>query len=261
MKKYLKPGTIIILLLSVMLTAGAFAGMPLLRTWWAPVQPVIEEEPVRYGKREVGILKELVAVYRRIDTLSAVEMGGSMKTTDPSDPVNDINTVFTYCKKGEQLYYRMGDNEMIQLKDVNISANRGVNKMFVTPPRKIITAPQMPVDSIIALWEDDSYDITATTIDDQVTVTFLCERHVRCKELKITYNRASNKMNSVYMRLTNLSDPLNKKLDRHMSVTFNKWEEAVADNKYFKLSDYLEKEGTTWQPAGSYRQYKLISVL
>jgi hypothetical protein len=261
MNKYLTSGKIIILILSVTLTAAAFAGMPLLRSWWHPTPETTTDEHPRYGKKEAAILKELVAIYRRMDTLSVLDMGGKMTATDPAAPENDMSTDFSYCKKGTLLYYRMGESEMVQFPEVNISANKAVNKMFLTPPKTVITAPHLPVDSIIALWEDDRYTIAATETDQQVTVTLLSERHVACKELRITYNRASHKMNSIYMRLTNLSDPLNKALDRQMNVTFDKWEEEVADGKYFNLSSYLQKDGASWQPAGLYRNYKLISAL
>jgi hypothetical protein len=261
MNKYLTSGKLLILLLGVILTAAAFAGAPLLRTWWVPVPKLTVAENPRYGKKEADILKELLAVYSRMDTLQLLDMGGNITATDPADPDNNLSTAFNYCKKQELLYYRLGENEMIQLKEVNISANSSMGKMFVTPPKKIITTPHLPVDSIIALWQDDSYTIAATETDQQVTVDFLCERHVTCKELKITYNRASRKMNSIYMRLTNLSDPLNKKMDRQVNITFNRWEEEDVNSKYFTLSTYIRKEGATWQPAGIYSHYKLISAL
>jgi hypothetical protein len=261
MKKYLTSGKILIILLSVLLTAGSFAAIPLLRSWWKPAEKVVAETPPSYGKKETELLKGLLAVYARIDTLQVLDMGGQITTTDPSDPVNNLRADFNYCKKGELIYYRLGDNEMVQLPDVNISANSTVKKMFVTPPKQIITAPHLPVDSIIALWQNDSYTVSSTEIDEQVTITFLCEEHVTCKELKITYNRASHKMNNVYMRLTNLSDPLNKKLDREVNVVFNRWEEVIAAGKYFTLSDYVTQKAGVWQPAAGYSSYRLISAL
>jgi hypothetical protein len=261
MKKYLTSGHLLIILSGVLLTVASFAAIPLLRTWRQPsVQPVTNDN-IPYGKKEIAVLKGVLAVYARIDTLQTLNMGGKITTIDPADPEHNLKTDFNYCKKGQLIYYRLGDNEMVQLPDVNISTNSTVKKMFVTPPKQIITAPHLPVDSIIALWQDDSYTVAATEIDEQVTVTFLCEQHVTCKELRITYNRASGKMNNIYMRLTNLSDPLNKKMDREVNVVFDKWEEVVAAGKYFTLSDYLEKKAGSWQPAGVYSSYRLIAAL
>ena len=250
------------LLLAVMLGVGAFAGMPLLRTWWTP-QPVTEAttENPRYGEKEAAILKELIAVYRRMDSIPVLETGGKIVATDPANPSDDLRTDFNYQRKNNLLYYQLGESEMVQLQDVNISTNKSVNRMFVTPPQTITTVAHLPVDSIIALWEDDSYAISTREVDQQVTVSFLCEQHASCKELKITYNRASRKMNGMYMRLTNLSDPFNKALDRVVDIAFNRCEEGKVNDSYFMLSRYLKKDGNSWLPAGAYSQYKLISTL
>ena len=113
------------LLLAVMLGVGAFAGMPLLRTWWTP-QPVTEAttENPRYGEKEAAILKELIAVYRRMDSIPVLETGGKIVATDPANPSDDLRTDFNYQRKNNLLYYQLGESEMVQLQDVNISTNK-----------------------------------------------------------------------------------------------------------------------------------------
>lgn len=251
------------LLLAVMLGAVAFAGIPLIRSWWKP-QPakvVVEDKKSRYGEKEAGVLKELITVYRRMDSLPVLEMGGRIVATDPANPSDDLHADFNFQRKDSMLYYQLGESEMVQLQEVNISINKSVNRMFVTPPQTIVMMPHLPIDTIIALWEDERYAISTQEIDQQVTVSFVCERHVSCKELKITYNRTSGKMNNVYMRLTNLSDPFNKASDKVIDITLNRWEEGKVNDNYFTISRYLKKDAGSWQPAGAYSQYKLISTL
>ena len=264
MKKYHISGKFIILFVSAVMVVGlAIGGRPLLSSWWSPAkeQAAVAEEATHFQREDAALLGQIIAIYRRVDTLSVIDMGGSIRISDPAEPTENVNATFNYCRRNAEMYYQLGDNEMIQLKDVCISANRGIEKLFVSPPKEVVAAPQLAVDSIIALWESDSYAINSTHTDNLTTVQLLCERHVTCKELKITYDRSARKLNSVYMRLTNLDDPLNRKMDREITTVFNKWNEVITDGGRLSLSTYLRQEGDSWKPAAAYSNFKLISTL
>ncbi|SEW52801.1 hypothetical protein [Chitinophaga arvensicola] len=264
MKKYYINGKFIVLFLAAVMVVGlAIGARPLLRSWWHPVnapESVTEETP-RFQSGDAELLRQVIAIYRRIDTLSVIDMGGSIRITDPAEPTENVNATFNYCRRKAEMYYQLGDNEMVQLEGMCISANRGIEKLFVSPPKEVIAAPQLPVDSIISLWESDSYAINTTHTDNLTTIQLLCERHVTCKELKITYDHSAGKLNSIYMRLTNLEDPLNRKLDREITTVFNKWNEVITDDHRLQLSTYLQKEADGWKPAAAYNNFRLISTL
>lgn len=259
MKKYLKSIKFILVAFGVSAVAASFAAV---QYWRQPAASKVPEAAANhYSPEEQSIVKELITVYRRMDTVQYLQMEGTIDIKDPEDTDNSLQADFRYYKRNQLLYYQLGETEMIQAKDMAITTNREARKIFLSPLKEVSQIRHLPIDTIVKLWQDDSYKVTKTIRENLSTVQFLCENHITCKELRISYDKTSGIIKTIYSRMTNLSDPLNRKMDREMTFSCHKWVEQAPDQQLFSAGTYVRKGADTWTPTETYKEYDVVSDL
>lgn len=267
MKKYTWSVKILLPLLGVLLVAATYAGVPAIRGWWKErmintAQESIPDPVIKtpYTVEEAQILQELIAICGHMDSLHQFSVEGNIQASDPADSVNVLDTHFRYCRNGKAFYYRAGDNETIVLADASIAVNSSVKKIFLGPPKAILPALHMPADSILNIWKEDRYTITRSAAPPLVTINLVCENHVTCKQYRFIYNENTRLLNEVYLRLTDLNDPLNKEMDKPVKITYHHWEEGKVPGALFKKDHYVTVQGGSYVPSSLYRDYELLST-
>ena len=259
MKKYIRSMRILMLVLILIVAVGAFAGAPLLHIWQQRVTPVETAETTHNSMAEELALKKLLSVFSRMSEVTSLYATGSFNAVDPSDPDNKIGTSFIYSQDREQLYYRIGNQEIVALPDIYIAVNHDIKKIFVSDAKTILPPMQMPVDSLLRLWKNENYTISETTTGNLTTVDLRCDNHITCKEYKAVYDAEKLYVTSVYMRLTNLDDPFNEKKDKQITVSFSRWEEGKTPPALFHSSQYIRKEQGAYLPAARFKGYELMT--
>lgn len=262
MKKYIISIKIIVPVLALTLVAAAFAS-PAVRSWLRPagkssavVTPAAKDGG--YTVEDEKLLRDMLGVYAHLDSCKTFLVAGRFAATDPADSSRQMDAAFRFYKDGTQFYYRIGDNEMIALQDAYISINHTAKKIFIAPPKKVLPPFHMSTDSLLRLWKEDRYQLSATDTGDTRMLQLLCENHVTCKEYRFAYNRSKHVMQSYFMRLTDLSDPLNTALDKTVLVTINEWVEDNTPGDLLRRSRYVVRHQDNWKPAGVYRDYQLM---
>jgi hypothetical protein len=262
MKKYIWSAKVLLPLLAIMLVAGAYAGVPAIRLWWQnkavdTTADIAKETP--YSKEEEAILQELIAVCGRMDTIQRYTVEGNMQASDPADSANVMNTHFRYCKNVQEFYYQSGENEMAALKDAYITVNDGVKKVFLSPPKKVVPGFQMSADSILNIWKEDRYIVTRSEAPPLVIINLECENHITCKQYRFTYNKETQLLHKVFLRLTDFNDPLNKDKDKPVQITYTHWAEGEVPVELFRKDHYLSGEAGNYVPGKLYKDYELIN--
>lgn len=240
----------------------SFAGVP----WW--MNPVIHKRSAApapeadgvHSMRDESALRQLIGVYAHMDSCQQFYTAGTMSAKDPSDSATNLNTTYSFCRRGNEFYYQANDVETVALKDIYISVSKNTKKIFVAPARKVLPPFQMPADSLVQIWRAENYKITEEISNSKASVSMLNNRHISCKEYRFEYDPAAMVLKGTYMRLTNLQDPLNDQMDKEVRITVDRWQEGAIPQKLLQKETYLEKRNGDWEPAGAYSGYTLISL-
>jgi hypothetical protein len=263
MKKYTWSIRILLPMLAILLVAGAYAGAPAIRLWW--YQQTVDNSTENYAPdtpysvEEENILKELIAVCGYMDSVLVFTVEGNMQASDPTDSANVLNTHFRYCRNGDATYYQTGNNEVATLKDAYISVNGDAKKILLSPPKEILPGLQLPADSILRIWKEDRYIVSRSITPPLVTINLLCENHITCKQYRFIYNQDTRLLHEVFMRLTDLNDPLNKQLDKPVRISYQHWQEGQVPAALFRKEHYLDVQQGSYVPSASYAGYELMS--
>ena len=91
-------------------------------------------------------------------------------------------------------------------------------------------------------------------------VSLRCANHATCKEYRFVLDTSGNVLKELYLRLTNLDDPLNTEMDKEIKVSFSRWQVNQAPANLLKRDNYVVKTHNKWVPAIAYRGYELVSI-
>ena len=256
------------ILLPVIILGGvivSFAGIP---KWMhrakplavAPTAPTVPERGIVYSVEEKRKLGQLAAIYDHMNGCAELDASGVLTAYDPADSSATLQHPFRLCRKGKELYYQTGDMEMISLSDMYISVSHKARKIFIGPAKTVLPPFQLPTDSLAVTWQSDNYRMVTEDLPGKSRMRMLCDNHITCKEYRFDYDTAAMAVKQVYMRLTNLRDPLNNKLDKEVSLTVNEWREQHIPAALLKTSTYLVKEHDGWHATAAYAGYDLVSL-
>lgn len=253
------------ILISLLLLGGviiASAGIP--RWLHLGKPPVVNKPPAAatpvFGKKEEGLVRQLIAVTAHMESCPEMFISGTFNIKDPSDGTADTRQPFRLCRKGNALYYQNGDMETVALEDVYINISKDAQKMIVGPARKIVSPFQFPSDTVVQFWKSEGYTISGETHAEVSTIRMLRENHVSCKEYRYDYDSSAMVMKRIYMRLTNLRDPLNSSMDKEMTIMIDQWKEKDIPTSLLRRNTYLVKKADGWEPAGEYTGYTVVSL-
>lgn len=253
MKKILIP------MLAVLVVGGALAGVPAVREWWSPASAVATSAPANNsGKADPALIRELADVSRHLDNVKHFYMEGKITAIDPGDSVNRMNADFSYAVKEGRVYSKLGDQEMLYCPEFSLTVNHGVKKVFLAPPAEAGMPYRLPWDTMMRMINDEGYDVIRTSSNSIATIKLIRENHASCKEYAISYDTASHLIQHVFMRLTNLSDPFNRKSDRRIHVSFSRWQVEHVPEALFDVKKWVRKEGEEVTVADGLSGYDLI---
>ncbi|MFY0256455.1 hypothetical protein ACDQ55_21175 [Chitinophaga sp. 30R24] len=259
MRKYALLLRIIVPLLVVAIGAIAYAiNQPLKKIEFkADAEPVIAQQT--FSRTEKELLGRLFGVFTKATASKRMLISGTLYATDPSDSAATGRQDFRYCRNNEECYYRVNEGEMIALKNMYIVINHAAKKILVSHARKIEVPFQLPNDSLIHIWEQENYKIVTTKENTDSIISFVCDNHISCKQYRYKLNFSTGEVHELYMRLTDLQDPLNPEKDKELRFVMKDWKEGEVDEQLFKQHRYVEGVLPHCQPAAAYHDYQLIT--
>lgn len=225
----------------------------------APAAGTMAWMEYHFSPEEKRLMTSVFDLYAHMDTSRVLYISGAIHATDPADSSTNMNQAFRFCRQGDELYYQLGDIEMISLKDKFITISHQAEKMIVSPPKKLVAPFQLPVDTMMKMWEMENYRVTGVVSGQDSIVSLRCADHATCKEYRFAFDPAASALRELYMRMTNLEDPLNDAMDREVKITFDTWKTGDVPEKIMQAGAYLSGRPSSWQPAGNYRHYELIN--
>jgi len=184
---------------------------------------------------------------------------GSIDMTDPADSTNTATGIgFLFSRSGDDYYYKLGNTETIHRDGLNIFIRHDQRKVVVSKQDISVHAPVGSTMLIEKNLRDEHYTLTEKKSGASKTLTILNERHLACKELTMTYDTVSGKLQKIYARLTDPGNFLNKNRDRVTQVWISRMEETDVLAAYPSVNDVVRRAGEQWALAPAYANYELI---
>jgi hypothetical protein len=255
MKKYIK---IILVMAVVVGAAGAFAAIPMLRAHLTKHAPVKENAEPVLDKKELAILQEVSAMQHKMDSLTVFTITGTINARDLADSSNQMHTDFLYSRKGDDSYYKLGEQEMIGTADAYISVTHDIKKILLAPPHENSGPMQTKMELDPAVIAREGYHVSKTQLGRLQQILLRCDNHISCREYALIID-SSGQVVQTHMRLTDHSAPADHQKDKLVDVKINRWQPGVAREDLMKAALYVTSKNGEVKPAAALSEYQIIS--
>ncbi|WP_212002833.1 hypothetical protein [Chitinophaga sp. HK235] len=186
---------------------------------------------------------------------------GTISIKDPQDSAASGTKPFVFSRDGASYYYALGEIEMLSLKDIYLVCNHASKRIIISPAKKVVTPFAAPGDELIKTFREDKYELTTSAVGEDSLYVLTCNNHVACKQYSYQLNMRTGEVHELFMRLTDITDPLNAAKDKQIRFTMKSWNLQNADVRHFQKNKYLRGEKGHFRPAPAFQQYEIVSSL
>lgn len=251
----------LLLLLTILtvLSAGFLVAMPVIRklTIIPSAAPTAAIETDAFPKADLAILEELGNLFHRLDSITAFEVSGTVTAFDPSEGAGKMEMNYRYARLDSLVYYQLGQQETVSNSEMLLMVDHKAEKIFVSRPQQF-SPGLFPSSSILANFlTGEGYDISRKTKSGLNWIILQRSNHISCKDYRVGFDQAGF-IRQTYMRITDVSDPLNDAKDRIMEATADKWTIEDPAMTMFDASRFVTRASGGYAPAPAYKNYALI---
>jgi hypothetical protein len=184
---------------------------------------------------------------------------GSINVTDGKDSANNIRGLkFLFNKRGKSIYYLLGRTETVNQDGLNIFVDHDNKKIALSAGQFEAAPPVKSTTLIISQLRSENYSLQAVPQGGSKKISIRNERHVTCKELSVTYDTLSNKLQQIYSRFTDINDIPNKATEKKVLIRVDRQEDRAEAGLYPAPRDIVRKENGKWALREKYANYELI---
>lgn len=210
-----------------------------------------------------AILEKFEQVCKKMnDVKGNYTLGGVINIIDRANPADAMDHVdFLFCKQGDEFYYRLGKTITLNEQGLYLYIDNQSRRIMLSPQKKVqYDAGMKQFADMGANIRSEHYKMTSKINGDEQTISLVNEHHISCKQYTITFNRQNLKVKYLYMRLTNLNDPLNKANEKVVTVSISKWDNTADVSGYLSKDNVVKNVKGGWRTVNVYRNYELIKM-
>lgn len=230
------------------------------------------KKPVKTGTRKEDkvagpvydslLLKRFTSAVRSLDfNRPTCTYAGVISMDDPNDTTNSVhNLKFLFCRAEGGYYYRLGTVEIIHQGGLNVYVQHDQHKVVLSAQQIVIQPPVKNLAVIMKNLQSENYELRSSAKGSKQTLTLVNEHHLSCKELSVTLDTVTGKLERIYSRLNDFGSPMDKGKDRVMDVRIQQIS-GHADRALYPAADDIVKRGNgKWTLTGKYATYELIML-
>ena len=208
------------------------------------------------------LVRKFTAAIRSLDfNRTTCTYSGTVNLNDPNDPANTPQHIpFLFCRLKGDYYYRVAGTEIIHSDHMNISILHNQRKVVISSQQMAIHPLTQGTDSIMKRLAFENYQLKSRVKGTSQIISIVNEKHITCKELSVTLDAASGKLERIYSRFTDFGSPMDKGLDRVMDVKINILSKSADRKLYPSAADVVRMHHGKWQLTGKYATYELIML-
>lgn len=245
-------------ILVLLTTAAAIAGIPVLLKHKAPepVSPAAKAHAI--SKHDQAILTEMYTVSHLLDTMTVYTIEGSIRVRDLKDSTNNMESRYLYTRSGNNMYYMLGQNEMVSLQAFYLSVSHDTKELFLSAPKQVENPMSSPVDMEVKRMGQEGFQITRSSENGLVTITMSNPSHITMRYYSLTYD-STGWMTKTDMRMADELYPADKSKDKLITISVKKFEPLKAREDLLKPEHYLRQQGDEMIPVAALKDYELIN--
>lgn len=249
----------IIVTMAILLGAGAITLAVNNKMRSGPASPLKApaEKQIVY---DTVLLKRFTALLQTLDfNKNSFSYAGKFNVSDGKDSSANVHDLqFLFCREGKVFYSKVGNNEVVNDKGVNIYIENDNKKIVVSNEEFRINMTMTNLKQVVEKARSERYELVNSTSGNSGTLSLINEHHVACKELSVTYDTLTQKLNTVLLRYSDISDPLNKKKDRKVEIDISQIEPNA--RKHPEIKDIVKEEQGKFTLLPKYSAYELITL-
>ena len=189
-------------------------------------------------------------------------LGGVINIIDKVNPADRMDHVgFLFCKQGDEFYYKLGNTVTLNEQGVYLYIDYLARRIMLSAKKEVIYDMGLKQFADIgATVRSENYTMTSKITGEEQTISLINEHHISCKEYALTFDKRDMKIRRLYMRLTNLDDPLNKAKEKVIDVSITRWDDSADLSRYISKSEVIRPENGGWRTAIGFKGYELIKM-
>ena len=227
-----------------------------------PKVPLTTREVDKEVVIDTVMLRKFSGLMQTIDfNKNSFTYQGKYDVTDGKDSSNNIHDLpFLYCRKGQDFYSKIGNNEAINENGLNVYIESDRKKIVVSNKPYQIKSGITDFSLLTRNIRGEGYKLISAASGGSRRILLLNEQHITCKEISVTYDTLSNVISTVRLRFTDFSDPLNNKKDRTVGIAFTKLTGQVRLGDHPSVKDVVKEKNGKIAIAPRYAAYELITL-
>jgi len=241
-------------------TAAAIAGIPALirheEHASAPVA-VAEAMTATLSKEDQAILGEMYTVSHQLDSMTVYTIEGTINVKDLADSTNSMTSSYMYTRSGDQAYYRLGQSEMVSLKELYLAISHDTKDIFLFAPKQVTSPVSVPVEMQVNSLKKEGYKVTRTSSEGVVTISLNNSTHATLREYSLTYD-STGWMRATNMRVADELHPGDRSRDKLIAIQVRKFEPGKAREELLKSGRYLQQKKGVVIPVAAMKDYEMI---
>jgi hypothetical protein len=186
---------------------------------------------------------------------------GLINMVDPNDTTNTVHDLhFSFCRSGNDYYYRLGGVEIVHENNVNLYIQNDQHKVVLSSLQINIPTPVKNMDVIIKALQSENYVLSCSLKGNRQTLKIVNEKHLSCKELSVTLDTLTGKLERIYTRLNDFGSMMDKGKDRVIDVQVSEISNRINKTLFPSVSSVLSGANDRWSLTGKYKNYELIRL-
>lgn len=184
---------------------------------------------------------------------------GMIDMTDENDTANSSHQLpFLFCRSGGRYYYLLGNNEVIHQDSLNIFIQNEQHKVVLSSQAIRINPPVIDLAAMGKSLQSEGYTLTSRLKGSHQTLSIINEEHLSIKEVTVSLDTVSKKLERIYIRQTDFGSPQDKHLDRVTDVRITEIQDRAVINQYPGPGGVIQRKNGHWELTNKYKDYELI---
>lgn len=210
-----------------------------------------------------ALLQKFALLCQKIrDVKGDYTLAGVITISDRANPAENMDRVpFLFCKSGSEYYYQLGTTTTLNESGNYIYIDHRNKRILVSGQKPLVYDSGVKgLGDLGAQLKFEHYKVESKISGGDETISLTNEHHISCKQYAIMFDRRSMKIKKLYLRLSNLSDPLRTDNEKIISVSITEWTKTAVLSKYLMKEQVIRSVRGEWETTAPFKQYRLTKM-
>lgn len=216
---------------------------------------------MRIGKYNPVVLGKFLKVCAQLNAYNdEFFLSGTLSTINGADTTEKVKGLkYVLNKKGQSMYYRLGNTETINNGGVYVFVDHNLKKLMISKNKRISVNPFIPdLKKLVKSLQSEGYNLVTDKLGDKERIAVVNENHISCKMYRITFDPATLAPKQIYLRLSDAEMPADKTKDKVIEINIDECGKYSKEQQFDTNKILMKKTDHSWKQAKGFEGYELI---